>query len=362
MSKDAPAAGETAAAGRPGGPLTVGSWPGPSFDHNPFVRQFCASLEASGVNVIDVTDTTRALPRMDVLHIHWPDWNFWVASSRRDAIRRCALTLARIARAKLAGVKVVWMVHDLRPLNPDDANSKGWRLYIAALSRLVDGFMTLSPETVAPVREAYPALARRPYASPNHPRYDIASTSFDRRSARSALGLCETATVFTFFGLIRPTKGVVDLAEAFVALQGDQYRLVIAGDPAHAGYMEQIRTVLGDDPRVHLRLGHVSDADAAEVAAASDVFVLPFAESLHSGSMIYALSAGRAVITPDAPYARGVDRAVGPGWVTRYRGALTSDVLRAWRGPEAPANLEAFSAPALAQATIDLYRRLLDRS
>jgi|HubBroStandDraft_1064217.scaffolds.fasta_scaffold140163_2 beta-1,4-mannosyltransferase len=342
------------------GPITVGSWPGRSFHHNPFIGQFCSSLEAAGAQVLDV-DPSRPLPSMDVLHIHWPDWNFWMAWSPRNAAKRCALTLWRIARAKLAGLRVVWMVHDLRPLQGGQGDSLTWHIYIAVLARLPDGFMTLSAETVAPVKAAYPPLARLPFAAPNHPLYEVPAAA-NQISARATLDLPSSAIVFTFFGLIRPTKGVLSLVEAFIATPGAERRLIIAGEPKDADYMARIRSAAAGDPRIIIREGHVSDADAALIGAASDAYVLPFCESLHSGSIIYALSIGRPVITPDAPYARGVHQAVGSGWVTCYRGALTPAVLETWRPPTRPAKLDAFSASRLGEAAMELYARVLGRT
>jgi beta-1,4-mannosyltransferase len=348
----------TSSVARQSGAITVGSWPGRFFEENPFIGVFCSSLERAGAIVIDVGDTTRPLPPMDILHIHWPDLTFWWASSPRNAVKRCALTLVQIARLKRAGAKVVWMVHDLEPLDAAHARSLTWKVYIAALSRMVDGFMTLSPQTVAPVQAAYPALARLPYAAPHHPRYDIAAATFADGSAKAALGWGEDVTVFTFFGQIRPAKGVIALARAFAALPGDHYRLIIAGNPSDKAYIDQIRAALVDEPRVTFRLGYVAEADAARIAAATDAFVLPFRDSLHSGTLIYSISAGRPALTPDSPYARGVDHAVGAGWITRYEGDLTPAVLAAWRPPVRPANLEAFSADRLGEAAMELCQRL----
>lgn len=322
---------------------------------------FCSSLEAAGAEVIDVVDPSRRLPRVDVLHIHWPDRNFWVAWSRRNELKRCVLTLIQIARAKLGGMKVVWMVHDLRPLHQEIHKGLIWNPYIRSLSLLVDGFMTLSEDTLAPVRVAYPALAKRPFAAANHPLYPAPSGAIDRVMARQALELPDAATVFTFFGVIRPPKGVLSLAQAFAALPGDQYRLIIAGDPLDLEYMEQVRLVLAGDPRVTLKAGYIDEADASLIAAATDAFVLPFAETLHSSSIIFGLSSGHPVITPNQPYARGVSRAVGPGWITRYEGALTPEILQAWRPPTEAARLEAFALSGLGEASMALYKRLIEQ-
>jgi hypothetical protein len=86
--------------------------------------------------------------------------------------------------------------------------------------------------------------------------------------------------------------------------------------------------------------------------------VLPFVDSLHSGSIMYGLSAGRPAITPDTPYSRGVDRAIGPGWVVRYSDVLTPETLRTWRPPAAPACLDAFTLAQLGEGSMALYAKL----
>jgi len=78
-------------------------------------------------------------------------------------------------------------------------------------------------------------------------------------------------------------------------------RLLIAGealDPAHAA---EIRALAARAPGVRLELRRIPDAEVPGLMAAADLMVLPFAQSLTSGTVRLAQDYGVPVVAPAVP-------------------------------------------------------------
>src|SRR6185437_6826355 len=96
-----------------------------------------------------------------------------------------------------------------------------------------------------------------------------------RKTQRELLNIPSSATVVAFLGRIVRDKGVVELADAWIALSG-RYRdahLIVAGpleqeDPVPAATLDALRA----HPAVHIIEGLT---DARDVYAAADIVVLP---------------------------------------------------------------------------------------
>ncbi|WP_419815357.1 glycosyltransferase [Glacieibacterium sp.] len=330
--------------------LVIGSWPGRTFAWNSFIASFCEALEAAGCEVVDVEDPRSLQTRIDVLHIHWPEQIFWKGGGAARLTYRTVSVLRALARLRRSGVRLVWMVHNLRPHDESGARRPLWAYLSRRLARMVDGFMTLSPATVPVVRAAFPALAGKPFADAWHPAYtDIPAVEAPVRDP--------AAIRYAFLGQVRPYKGVEELVTAFAANADPRHRLVIAGDAAPPEFAQRIAALGARDDRIDVELRRLSDAEMATAAAAADIIVLPFNNYLHSGSMLYALSCGRPVLTPSTAFAEGLAKVVGADWVRTYQGKLAPHHLD-FTPPTGSADLGLLSWSALGEAATALYRRL----
>lgn len=339
--------------------LVVGSWPGLSFGWNPFVARFCESLGEAGCDVVDVDDPRR-LPRpIDVLHVHWPEQIFWKGGSPAHLAWRTFSTLAALGRLKRKGVRIVWMVHNLAPHDLGGVRRLLWPLIKRRLAGLADGFLTLSPATVAIVQRAIPALAPKPGVAAWHPVYPLPAGLPDRAACRRDAGVPEECDLYAFLGLIRPYKGVEELIAAFVADPYPPRRLLIAGHCDSPAFAARLHAQAASDPRIDIRLGKLDDTRFAALTRAADIVVLPFRDYLHSGSMIHALSHDRPVLTPAAPFADALSDEAGPGWINTYRGPLSSAALAEARRPSGTPNLAHLRFDTLAATARDLYIRLV---
>ena len=341
-------------------PIRVGVWPGSNRTGNPFVDLFAGGLRLAGVQVVDVQDPTAIMAgSIDVFHIHWPEQIFWAGGGIRGIFLRLLATLRHLHRLKQAGIVIVWMVHNLEPHDLSWKRRLLWRIYCQQLCALSDGFMTSSPATIDVVRQRLPGLRSKTAGFVWHPTYPRVEPCLPRAAIRGQLGVQEGSCLYGFLGKLRPYKGIEELIDVFRQLPGHGDHLLIAGGPADHAYASLISDIAAQDPRISVVARELSDAEFVGYQAAADVVVLPFRESLHSGSMVHAVCEARPVVTPDTPFARALAGEVGDGWVRIYCRPLKPQFLLDCRTPASLPNLQAFSPLSLGQNAIAFYQSLL---
>jgi glycosyltransferase involved in cell wall biosynthesis len=356
-------AGSTPISGNTHQPLRVASWPGPHYEHNPFIQIFCQGLQLAGAEIIDVRDPcAEPRPQADVLIIHWPEQVFWRGFGQRQTTIATADTLQALGNWKADGAHIVWLVHNLAPHDQEDWKEQIWySFYRDSLAALVDAFLTLSPSTVSQVRQAIPALQSKPASFVWHPTYPcVARPRATRLATRRGLGVADDTRLIAFLGLVRPYKDVEELLQAFQSRGGNQ-RLLVAGKPIPDSFGDRIRSMSEADERILLVLRHLSSDEFCAYTAASDLVVIPLRNYLHSGSLVHAVSAGRRVLTSDAPFARDFQSKIGSAWIRLYEPPLTADMLlRAaeWGASQVDGVPPAIDIGSLGREVLDLCRGL----
>ncbi|MBB3348857.1 glycosyltransferase [Sphingomonas sp. BK069] len=337
-------------------PLVIGLWPGPSFATNDFAAIYARALEAAGCRIVDLVNPMRLREPIDILHIHWPEQLLWQGGSVAVQALRVVRALATLGRLRRRGIRIVWMVHNLRPHELTGVRRLLWRLIEHRLPALVDGVMTLSPATLPRVHDTFPALRDTPAQTVPHPSYP-ADHALARDAARAALGLPAEATVLAMLGFLRPYKGAEALIESFRALPSDRHRLVIAGR-CQPGYAATLTGLAAGDGRITLAARALDDRELALHTAAADWIVLPFRDYLHSGSMVHALSFGRPVLTPRAAFAEDLATLVGRASIRLYDGPLTPDTLAALPAEAPVPDLRALDIHVIGADARRFYERL----
>jgi beta-1,4-mannosyltransferase len=343
-------------------PLVVGTWPGRSFSNNDFARVFAEALMAEGCRVVDVQDLTSVPEKLDILHVHWPEMMFWKGGGGGRLAKALYIfrALRAVRRMKRAGTRVVWMVHNLHPHDLKGYRRAAWPFIERFMYRHSDGFMTLAPSTIDVVRRAHPALAPRPAAAALHPVYPRIADLPDRASCRADLSLPDGTTVFALLGHLRPYKGAEALISAFRQDSDPNHRLLIAGRPITPDYGAQVAALAAADSRIIVRLGLLDEREFATCLGAVDFVILPYHSSLHSGALVHALSYGRVVLTPTAPFAEDVAEAVGAGWVICYPDGLSLALFEGRTMPVAQPDLSAMQPRQLGRVAAAFYRALAE--
>jgi glycosyltransferase involved in cell wall biosynthesis len=287
------------------------SFPAPRPTTNPYLVQLARTLRAvPGVEVRTFSWGTALCGRYDVVHLHWPEILASGRTPARTLLRRVLLVLL-VTRWTVFRTPVVRTWHNLRP---QESGDRVRALLLRWIDRLTRVGIRLNDETPVPPGTTAVTIPHGHYRDwfADHPRVGA------------------HAGWAAFVGLIRPYKDAPGLLRAFAGTAGSlpEARLEVAGQPASEELAEELRALAGDDPRVHLELRFLDDAELVRTVSGAQVVVLPYAEMHNSGAALMALSLDRPVLVPDNPVNERLAEEVGPWWVRRYRGELTAAVLQ----------------------------------
>jgi len=275
---------------------------------NAYQRSLTTGLEDLGVTVTaDPTGARRVLPivgalrrhgRPNIIHIHWTEPYIAGGSSKVSPVK-ARRTLLELRLAKRAGVGLVWTAHDLfrhdRRADPNEL------AFMRSLFELADSVIVHCSAAADGLLQTLGVGAdrRNKIAVIPHGHYQGAyADDVSREEARERLQLPPDAKVISFVGWVRSYKGVWELYEAFTKLDEPNARLVIAGQAVDGAYAARLTAAAKGDERIHLSLGFVPDDELQLYLRAADIVAAPFLEIFTSGSVLLAMSFGRAVIAP----------------------------------------------------------------
>ena len=202
-----------------------------------------------------------------------------------------------------------------------------------ALTQLSERLVVMTAHGAALLREVHGVPDRKVDVIP----HGIPSVPFASRS-KDQLGV-EGKSVILTFGLLSPDKGieyVIDALPAILARYPDTVYIVLGATHPHVKerYGETYRLSLehraqrlGVDSSVIFHDRFVSQGELTEFLCAADIYVTPYLkpEQSTSGTLAYAIGAGKAVISTPYLYAREL-LADGRG------------ILVPWRDPQAIAH------------------------
>lgn len=270
---------------------------------NPYQTNLASSLDET-VTYGDSSSrlpVVRALVTGDVsaVHVHWLN-TYFNGETRREAVYGVCLFLLRLMAIRLAGVAVVWTVHNVTthesPFPRVERLCKWWFVtrtcdqIIVHCDAVAD---TLVDELSLPdsVRDEITVIPHGHFID----NYDNDAT---QDAARRRLDIPPSATVFLFFGLIRRYKGVFRLVDAFDQLQDPDTHLLVAGNPKTATLEQEISRRTRETERMTGVYEYVPDDEIQRYMNAADAVVLPYREVTTSGVAILGMSFGNAVVAP----------------------------------------------------------------
>lgn len=292
---------------------------------NPYLRLLKDGVEAQGFSV-----TIRNFPRSifalnralghdrtaQILHLHWINDLigpiFW---SPNLAVARLKLWLicVDVLVARLRGRKVIWTIHNLvSHESPNPAlEIQARRLLAKSCSQVV----LHSASALRQVEETLGfSLSHKACVIPHghylaqYPHSPEKCTAF-----RKKWNLSDDHLVLLLFGELRRYKGVSTLLQAFSSVDRPDLRLIIAGRSNDESLTREIKEAEEADERIKSEIGFVPDADVAPLYTISDLAIVPFERTLTSGSVILAMSMGKALLLPD--HARIIDIATQDGTI-----------------------------------------------
>jgi beta-1,4-mannosyltransferase len=339
--------------------IRVGTAPVPA--STTYTSLLYAAVETAGATVDDITVRKLLSRRYEIVHLHWPEWYLYRRPFPR-MVARSATVLVALAWARRRGARVVWTAHNVFPHERVGRRFGKWFFWV--FTGLVDAVVSPTESGLEPLRRRFPRLARKSMTviPLGHLRGRY-SDHGSRAMARERFGIDADAEVATFFGHVRPYKNVDRLVREFRRVTDPDAVLLIGGRPLDDAVRADIEDAAGDDGRIRLHLGYVEDDDVQHFMRAADIVVLPYAESSNSFVALLALSFDRPILAPAIGAFPELAATIGPAWVRLYVGDLTAAVLsealaavhRTAANRTTP-NLDNFSWPTIAAATIGVYR------
>jgi glycosyltransferase involved in cell wall biosynthesis len=292
--------------GRGGGPIRFAAYP---FEDraNPYVELFQAASALHGVQYVErMGYSDRWLDenaaRLDGIHIHWGESLWRAHGPGRLARLHGLLGLARfLGRARRLGLLRVSTMHNL-----DLHETQDWidRAGLRLLARRSDVLVCHS-------REAADELARRDrppgrvvvmrFGSPD----GVYPPPRPREVVRRELGIDPARPVVCCLGMLREYKGIDVAIEATRRLAG-AVTLVIGGAP-HADFaLDALHRDVASASGTVLLDRFLSNQELADLAGASDLFVLPYRRVTGSSAVFTAWALGLVAVASDLPFFREV--------------------------------------------------------
>lgn len=332
---------------------------------NPVPFLLYQAIAALGVEVRSCTLPNLIFDTWDVWHLNWPAEDVLRETRMLRAAAKLVRFWIRVRVARAKNVKIFWTVHNLKlheARHPVLARAF-WQLFLPN----IDGLILMSRSTVERVHHKLPHTNACPIFVIPHGHYRGAySDSVDRKSARARLGLNKSDFIVSFFGQIRPYKGVSTLVKSFRQLGQPGTSLIVAGKPLDRKIASEVTKAAAGDPKVRLHLEYIDRDSVQFFLRAADLVVLPYTEILNSGSALLALSFDRPILVPAMGAIPDLRELAGANWVRLYEGELTpkilSDAMHWTRerplGEFDHAFLDELDWNRLAQLTIEAFRSL----
>lgn len=270
---------------------------------NPYQTNLEESLDETvtyGQNGSRLPVTRKLLSgEITVVHVHWLS-AFFDGDTTLEVCKRFALFTLWLALIHLRNIPVVWTVHNVRIHDSRypraERTFKRW--FIANVcDRFIVHCEAIREELVSEY-DLGPSIEERIDVIPHGHYLDNYENELSKPEARKSLDIPDSATVFLFFGNVRPYKGIRSLIDAFEALSATDKQLIIAGNPHSASYENEIRSRCRGDDRISCRLEYVPDEEIQRYMNAADAVVLPFRNISTSGSAILGMSFGKALVVP----------------------------------------------------------------
>ncbi len=279
----------------------------PHYDSNPYQAALGEALGEYGVTVDATVDgffftLFRSYLRtsgVDVLHLHWLHAYFH-APWRPAFYVRAAMLFVQLFVLRLLGVRVVWTLHNLTSHDfPFPETEK--RLKRRFVTHFCDAVIAHCDAAIDQAIDEYdldPTERSKMHVIPHGHYLGRYDTDGGKSDARAALDLPLDARVLLYFGVIRPYKNVPTLIETFSRVADDDDVLLVAGNPHTDDLRAAVSDAAGTDDRIRTRLEYIPDEDVPTYMLAADAIVLPFRDTLTSGSAVLAMSFGRAFVSP----------------------------------------------------------------
>jgi len=197
------------------------------------------------------------------------------------------------------GVKVVWTIHNKLVHQKTDKYRE--ILIRRKLAQSVDTIILHSEPALIEVSELYGIDLSQKAKVIFHGNYEgcYPPPSKPRDVLRDEYGVSINQVLALYFGSIRPYKGVDKLIDAYLLMaEKKTIKIIIAGGVPDKDYQQKLESKLLKAKQVKCYFEFISEQHLSDLLCAADLVVIPFVDTLTSGSTLLAMTAGKALFLP----------------------------------------------------------------
>lgn len=265
--------------------------------------------------------------KADLIHFHWLH-PYLLRESAVASITRSSRFLVEVALLKARGAKIVWTIHNL--VNHDGEHAEIERWFSAQFAKQCERCFVHSQAAAEAATERFDIPLEKLMVIPHGNYIGVYPNTISREEARHRLNVPEASRVFLFLGRIEPYKGVFELIDAFKELPED-CRLVIAGKVANPDLLPELEARVAGNSTIQLHAKRIPDDEMQVFFNAANVVVFPFRNILTSGSLILAMSFGKAVVAPQLSSLEEILPQNGVRWSDPEDSGSLAAALIAWK-------------------------------
>ena len=304
--------------------LRIASLPGRplGFDGIPYINLFYDALLPHGIEqTMELLPTAAWLRQhhaeIDIVHLHWPEkiWRgeYTFLHRRAQALRGYYYfrkwlkpvlfplgmrDLRNFLKAcKVYDIKVVWTLHELTPHSSAGKIDKdGYALLANSSDMIISHSDCASQQFISLYGNADKLVLmkhgnfRTAYPAPR-----------PRQQVLSELGLDPQFPTVCLLGALRKYKGIELALEAVMQIS-EHVQLIIGGVPLGDFPLEKTIDQVKQLPKARIIPRPLSPQEFADLAAASDAFLLPYQQITTSGVMHAAFTFGCGIVATKLPY------------------------------------------------------------
>ncbi|MEC4804815.1 MAG: glycosyltransferase [Jaaginema sp. PMC 1079.18] len=316
-----------------------------------------STLQNEGLQILEKLSWSN-LHKANFWHIHWPE-SFLNDRYLVASLYWLTLFLWRYFLCKIFGLKIIWTVHNIRPHESRYPYLERW--FYRWFPQKCQGLIFLSQYSQKEFFAQTPTARSVPFLLTRHGHYQsILNANITQKQAREKLNLQSDRQIWLFFGMLRSYKNLPNLIRTFKVFHQPNCHLYLWGSPGtDKRIIHQLQQEIGQNTNIHLTCKRLSESELEYAVKAADRIIIPYKKVTNSGSIIYALSCGKAVLSTRVGSLPEIQKYVGSQALVLAENPLQVEDMESFEQLDLHCpNIKPFDPFSIAQEHIAFYSAL----
>jgi glycosyltransferase involved in cell wall biosynthesis len=286
----------------------------PYFEGNQYLNMLSSHLNEHDIETVRELHSHPLWPfaltalrsKVDILHLHWThpyfllgdhsDFEQLPLSGIVSAISAFVF-VGQVWLCSLLGIHVIWTVHN--QCNHERRHESIDRWVSRRIVNVADTVQVWDERTERELESYLDTRLENVVRIPHGNYVPIYSpTDDDRETIRRDFDLDPKKRTFLYFGRIRPYKQVPELLRTWHHLDPSDAQLIIAGNSKNEETTQTIESLAVDRDDVLIDIRYIPGKEVPRYFGACDVAIFPYRTIFNSGSVLLAMTFGRAFVAP----------------------------------------------------------------